>query len=246
MDTSSSLSQTRSFKWSELSEELLGKFHSGQELLLASENEEDHAKTLSHLFEELEVMCWEQFEARNQALAKQAERKAELASLDSELEGCISRTVTLENKIIQTLDSLNRTAAIEHSSQQSTTSIQTLEGQRDTASRLKSKGQSRELPTKESTCKTIRLIEGKLNSCMEKISQSTLITGNSSRQELVGSLKAKALECKLQNLETLESIKASQLSYVKKEIGKAQLAILRKKRNLEAVTELLNETEVLK
>lgn len=233
--------------WKGIAIEVLGKTKAGQDLILKCKTEEDFQNSLQFVHEDLENKIWEQFRKKRESASLHDQKKKELAALNKELELNVLKAASFERKMLENLNSLipNRKSA--DSSDQSSTSLQELEinGGNILLPEPRFKVEhSGAVSTKANSHKTIKFLEERLHTCANSIEKTRGEVGNLLKQELYLTAKIKTLSFKFQNLETLESLRNSQLAQVKNDVEKVKLSLLRKKRNVQALTTMSHEVEV--
>lgn len=233
--------------WKGIAIEVLGKTKAGQDLILRCQTEEDFQRSLKIIQDDLENQIWEQFRKKRESISLHEQKKRELAAVNKEMEEIVLKATSFEQKMIQNLNEIMPNRKSAESSEQSSTSMQEMEinGGNITLPVPKFKVEnSGAVSTKANSHKTIKFLEERLSNCASKIEETRMQTSKLLKQELYLAAKIKTLTFKYQNLESLESLRISQLAHAKKEVEKAKLSVLRKKRNIQALTTMSHEVEV--
>jgi hypothetical protein len=237
----------RETDWRDITTKVLGVAQAGQELLIMAQSDEDHAKYLESLFQELEAMCWEQFRKKRDTLIQAEIKKAELADLDKEYDICMQKTNDFGNKMLKDLDLMAHKEFSDDSLDQLPESRGTGEGdeaRRSVGFEPRKPLGSGAVSTKSNSMKTIRFLEDKIHDCIFTLIRTRDQSKSQIRKELILSLRVKALTFKLENLDTVEKLRGSQLAQVRAETEKVRFVLLRKERNLHTLRSLCHEAEV--
>jgi hypothetical protein len=233
--------------WKSIALEVLGNDIAGQELVLACNSDEDYLTSLKFVFEDLETQCWEQFRKKQEVHSILEKRKKELEVLNNEIEANIHKASTFEEKMLKNLNLMFGSRNGDNVSEPSSTSLQEMEingGNYLIPGPRKFAIQSGGVSTMANSSKTIRLLDERLQICVDSLEQTKSIVCKLMKQELYQGMRIKTMEYKFQNLDSLESLRNSQLNQAKQAVEKANLNFLRKKRHIQALKTLSHEEEV--